>query len=150
MALTKVINDAGRKLNVLKESDKLTGEDVREGITAVVSVKLVNAQFESQTKDKLNNSSIRAFVNKCVTEHMSTFLEENPAVARELVLRCITAQESTRRGEKRARVDQKKGDSRKHDASRQACRLFGQASRTLRNLYRRGRLGRRHGKAGQR
>lgn len=94
MALTKVINDAGRKLNVLKESDKLTGEDVREGITAVVSVKLVNAQFESQTKDKLNNSSIRAFVNKCVTEHMSTFLEENPAIARELVLRCITAQKA--------------------------------------------------------
>ena len=94
MALTKVINDAGRKLNVLKENDKLTGEDVREGITAVVSVKLVNAQFESQTKDKLNNSSIRAFVNKCVTEHMSTFLEENPAVARELVLRCITAQKA--------------------------------------------------------
>ena len=94
MALTKVINDAGRKLNILKESDKLTGEDVREGITAVVSVKLINAQFESQTKDKLNNSSIRAFVNKCVTEHMGTFLEENPAVARELVLRCITAQKA--------------------------------------------------------
>ena len=94
MALTKVINDAGRKLNVLKENDKLTGEDVREGITAVVSVKLVNAQFESQTKDKLNNSSIRAFVNKCVTEYMGTFLEENPAVARELVLRCITAQKA--------------------------------------------------------
>ena len=94
MALTKVINDAGRKLNILKESDKLTGEDVREGITAVVSVKLINAQFESQTKDKLNNSSIRAFVNKCVTEHMGTFLEENPAVARVLVLRCITAQKA--------------------------------------------------------
>lgn len=94
MALTKVINDAGRKLNVLKENDKLTGEDVREGITAVVSVKLINAQFESQTKDKLNNSSIRAFVNKCVTEHMGTVLEENPAVARELVLRCITAQKA--------------------------------------------------------
>ncbi len=94
MALTKVINEAGRRLNVLKDSDKLTGEDVREGITAVVSVKLINAQFESQTKDKLNNSSIRTFVNKCVTEHMSTFLEENPAVARELVLRCITAQKA--------------------------------------------------------
>ncbi|MBQ9729867.1 MAG: DNA topoisomerase (ATP-hydrolyzing) subunit B [Clostridia bacterium] len=94
MALTKVINDAGRKLNVLKDNDKLTGEDVREGITAVVSVKLVNAQFESQTKDKLNNSTIRTFVNKCVSEHMSTFLEENPAAARELVLRCITAQKA--------------------------------------------------------
>lgn len=94
MALTKVINDAGRKLNVLKDSDKLMGEDVREGITAVVSVKLVNAQFESQTKDKLNNSSIRGFVNRCVTEYMGTFLEENPAIARELVLRCITAQKA--------------------------------------------------------
>ena len=94
MALTKVINEAGRRLNILKDSDKLVGEDVREGITAVVSVKLINAQFESQTKDKLNNSSIRTFVNKCVSEHMSTFLEENPAVARELVLRCITAQKA--------------------------------------------------------
>ncbi len=94
MALTKVINDAGKKLNILKDNDKLTGEDVREGITAVVSVKLINAQFESQTKDKLNNSTIRTFVNKCVSEHMSTFLEENPAVTRELVLRCITAQKA--------------------------------------------------------
>ena len=94
MALTKVINDAGRKLNVLKDNDKLTGEDVREGITAVVSVKLTNAQFESQTKDKLNNSTIRTFVNRCVTEHMSTFLEENPSITRELVLRCITAQKA--------------------------------------------------------
>ena len=94
LALTKVINDAGKRLNILKDSDKLTGEDVREGITAVVSVKLVNAQFESQTKDKLNNSFIRVFVNKCVTEHLSTFLEENPAAAKELVLRCITAQKA--------------------------------------------------------
>ncbi len=94
MALTKVINDSGRKHNILKDSDKLTGEDVREGITAVVSVKLTNAQFESQTKDKLNNSSIRTFVNKCVSEHVSTFLEENPAAAKELVLRCITAQKA--------------------------------------------------------
>ena len=94
MALTKVINDAGRKLNILKDNDKLTGEDVREGITAVVSVKLTNAQFESQTKDKLNNSTIRTFVNRCVSEHMSTFLEENPSITRELVLRCITAQKA--------------------------------------------------------
>ena len=94
MALTKVIKEAGRRLNILKDSDKLVGEDVREGITAVVSVKLINAQFESQTKDKLNNSTIRTFVNKCVTEQMSTFLEENPAIARELVLRCITAQKA--------------------------------------------------------
>ena len=94
LALTKVINDYGHKLNVLKDSERLTGEDVREGITAVVSVKLVNAQFESQTKDKLNNSFIRPFVSRCANEHLSTFLEENPSVARELVLRCITAQKA--------------------------------------------------------
>ncbi len=94
LALTKVINDAGRKLNVLKESDKLTGEDVREGITAVVSVKLENAQFESQTKDKLNNSFIRPFVSKAVAEKFGTYLEEHPSEARELVLRCITAQKA--------------------------------------------------------
>ena len=94
MALTKVFNDVGKKHNILKDSDKLTNEDVMEGITAVVSVKLVNAQFESQTKDKLNNSFIRVFVNKCVTEHMSTYLEENPSVAKELVMRCVTAQKA--------------------------------------------------------
>ena len=94
MALTKVINDAGRKLNVLKDNDKLSREDVLEGITAVVSVKLTDAQFEAQTKNKLNNSTIRTFVNKCVSESVGTFLEENPAVARELVLRCITAQKA--------------------------------------------------------
>ncbi len=94
LALTKVINDAGKKLNILKDSDKLTGEDVREGITAVVSVKLENAQFESQTKDKLNNSFIRAFVSKAVSDKFGTYLEEHPSEARELVLRCITAQKA--------------------------------------------------------
>ena len=94
LALTKIINDAGKKLNILKDSDKLTGEDVREGITAVVSVKLENAQFESQTKDKLNNSFIRTFVSKSVSERIGTYIEEHPQEARELVLRCITAQKA--------------------------------------------------------
>ena len=94
LALTKIINDAGKKLNILKDSDKLTGEDVREGITAVVSVKLENAQFESQTKDKLNNSFIRTFVSKAVSERFGTYIEEHPQEARELVLRCITAQKA--------------------------------------------------------
>ncbi len=93
-ALTKVINDVGKRLNVLKDNDRLTGEDVREGITAVVSVKLENAQFESQTKDKLNNSFIRGFVNKCVADKFGTYMEEHPSEARELVLRCITAQKA--------------------------------------------------------
>ncbi|MBQ8395121.1 MAG: DNA topoisomerase (ATP-hydrolyzing) subunit B [Clostridia bacterium] len=109
MALTKVINDAGKRLNVLNEGEKLSGEDVREGITAVVSVKLINAQFESQTKDKLNNSSIRTFVNRCVSEHMATFLEENPAVAKELILRCITAQRARDAARKAREETRRKG-----------------------------------------
>ncbi len=93
-ALTKVINDAGHKLNILKENDKLSGEDVREGITAVVSVKLTDPQFEGQTKTKLGNSFMRAYVQKATVEHLGTYLEENPSQARELVLRCITAQKA--------------------------------------------------------
>ena len=93
-ALTKVINDAGKRLNILKENDKLTGDDVREGITAVVSVKLTEPQFEGQTKTKLGNSSMRGFVQRATVEHLGTYLEENPAQARELILRCITAQKA--------------------------------------------------------
>ena len=90
----KVINDAGHKLNILKENDKLSGEDVREGISAIVSVKLTEPQFEGQTKTKLGNSFMRALVQKATSEHLGTYLEENPAKARELVLRCITAQKA--------------------------------------------------------
>ena len=93
-ALTKVVNDAGHKLNILKESDKLSGEDVREGITAIVSVKLTEPQFEGQTKTKLGNSFMRSLVQKATVEHLGTYLEENPSQARELVLRCITAQKA--------------------------------------------------------
>ncbi len=93
-ALTKVINDIGHKLNILKENDKLSGEDVREGITAVVSVKLTEPQFEGQTKTKLGNSQMRSFVQKATVEHLGTYLEENPSQAKELILRCITAQKA--------------------------------------------------------
>ncbi len=91
-ALTKVINDAGHRLNILKENEKLSGEDVREGITAVVSVKIADAQYESQTKSKLCSTYVRGFVQKAVADKFGTYLEEHPAETRELVLRCITAQ----------------------------------------------------------
>lgn len=91
-ALTKVINDAGHRLNILKETEKLSGEDVREGITAVVSVKIADAQYESQTKSKLCSTYVRGFVQKAVTDKFGTYLEEHPAEARELIMRCITAQ----------------------------------------------------------
>ena len=91
-ALTKVINDYGHILKVLKDTEKLSGEDVREGLTAVISVKLQEPQFEGQTKTKLGNSFMKAAVNKAVTEGFGSFLEENPNDARELILRSVTAQ----------------------------------------------------------
>lgn len=91
-ALTKVINDAGKRLNVIKENEKLSGEDVREGITAVVSVKIADAQYESQTKSKLCSTYVRSFVYKAVVEKFGTYLEEHPAETKELIMRCVTAQ----------------------------------------------------------
>lgn len=91
-ALTKVINDAGRKLNIIKDNMKLSGDDVREGITAVISVKIADAQYESQTKSKLCSTYVRGFVSKAVTEKFGTYLEEHPDQTKELILRCLTAQ----------------------------------------------------------
>ncbi len=91
-ALTKVINDAGKRLNILKENVKLSGDDVREGITAVISVKIADAQYESQTKSKLCSTYVRGFVQKAVTEKFGMYLEEHPAETRELIMRCLTAQ----------------------------------------------------------
>ena len=91
-ALTKVINDYGTKAGILKGTDKLSGEDVREGLTAVISVKLAEPQFEGQTKTKLGNSSMRSAVAKGVAEGFGSYLEEHPREAKELVLKTITAQ----------------------------------------------------------
>ncbi len=91
-ALTKVINDYGRKTNMIKQSDaNLTGDDVREGLTAIVSVKLMEPQFEGQTKTKLGNSEIRPLVDSMVSDKLSTFLEENPAAARAVMDKCLSA-----------------------------------------------------------
>ena len=91
-AITKVINDYGQKNGLLKESDKLAGEDVREGLIAIISVKLKNPQFEGQTKTKLGNSEMRGVVERALTEGLGTYLEENPSEAKELVMKTITAQ----------------------------------------------------------
>ena len=91
-SLTKIINDAGKKLNILKGEEKVSGDDVREGLTAVVSVKLTDPQFEGQTKTKLGNSSMKGYVSKAMTEHLGSYLEENPNVAKELLMKCLTAQ----------------------------------------------------------
>ncbi len=90
-ALTKVINDYGRRMNILKEGEKLSGDDVREGLTAVISVKLTEAQFEGQTKTKLGNSEMRSLVSGMVSEKLAIFFEENPAVARAIIDKSMTA-----------------------------------------------------------
>ncbi|MBR7142376.1 MAG: DNA topoisomerase (ATP-hydrolyzing) subunit B [Clostridia bacterium] len=91
-ALTKVLNDYARKNKFLKDDDKnLTGEDVREGLVAIVSVKLQEAQFEGQTKSKLGNSEMRAMVDNLVSEKLSEYLEENPSVARAIMDKAVTA-----------------------------------------------------------
>ncbi|MEG1178791.1 MAG: DNA topoisomerase (ATP-hydrolyzing) subunit B [Oscillospiraceae bacterium] len=91
-ALTRVFNDYGRKYGILKENDKnLSGEDVREGLTAVISVKLTDAQFEGQTKGKLGNTDITPLVSKAVYDKLMTYFEENPAIARAIYGKALDA-----------------------------------------------------------
>ena len=90
-ALTSVLNAYGRKIKMLKDDEKVSGEDCREGLTCVISVKLTEAQFEGQTKAKLGNSEIRTLVNNIVTDKLSEYLEENPAVGRAILDKALMA-----------------------------------------------------------
>ncbi len=102
-ALTKVINDYARKYKMLKENDEnLKGEDVREGLACIISVKVTEAQFEGQTKTKLGNSEMRTIVEKMLNEKLSEFMEENPSVAKIIVEKALTASRA-REAAKRAR-----------------------------------------------
>ena len=101
-ALTKVINEYGKKFNLLKDGDKLMGDDVREGLTAIISVKLTNCEFEGQTKGRLGNPEVRPMVDKIVSEKLMNYLEENPAVARAIFDKSLQAQRA-REAAKKAR-----------------------------------------------
>lgn len=101
-ALTKVLNDYGKKFNLLKDGEKLIGEDVREGLTAIVSVKLTNCEFEGQTKGRLGNPEVRPFVENMVYEKLMCYLEENPAEARDIFEKSMAAQRA-REAAKKAR-----------------------------------------------
>lgn len=102
-ALTKVFNEYGRKFGLLKEGDKnLLGDDVREGITAVISVKLINCEFEGQTKGKLGNPEVKPLVERIVQEKLMDYFEENPAIARTIFDKAVNAQKA-REAAKRAR-----------------------------------------------
>ncbi len=109
-ALTKVINDYARKTGTLKDNNKnLSGEDVREGLCAVVSVKLPDAQFESQTKAKLGNSEVRVIVDNIVNEKLSEFFEENPAVAKLIVEKALAASRAREAARKARELTRRKG-----------------------------------------
>ena len=102
-ALTKCVNDYARRNNILKEKDpNLSGEDVREGLTAIVSVKLPDPQFEGQTKTKLGNTFMRGLVDSIANEEIGAFLEENPSVAKLVIEKCLRAQRA-REAAKKAR-----------------------------------------------
>ena len=90
-ALTTVLNNYGRKIKMLKDDEKVSGEDCREGLTCVISVKLTEAQFEGQTKAKLGNSEIRTLVNNIVADKLATYLEEHPQVGRQILDKALTA-----------------------------------------------------------
>ncbi len=92
-AVTRAINDYGRRYKLLKDNESnLKGEDVRESLTAIISIKMEDPQFESQTKSKLGSGQVRGVVDSLVTEELSTYLEENPTIAKAIVGRCVDAQ----------------------------------------------------------
>ena len=150
-ALTRIMNDYARKYNILKDGDKnLSGEDVREGLTAIISVKLKEAQFEGQTKAKLGNTEIRTLVDNLISEKLSAYLRENPATARAIFEKSYGRQPGQRGRPEGQGAGKKKIRAGKRRPAGQAGGLPVQKSGGNGNLYRRGRFRRRlrQGRAG--
>ena len=108
-AITKVIVDYATKNRLLKPNEKLSGEDCREGITAVISVKLQDPQFEGQTKTKLGNSEMRTIVEKVLNDSFADYLEENPTIAKELILKSVTAKRAREAARNARELTRRKG-----------------------------------------
>lgn len=109
-ALTRVINDYAKKINVLKSSDSnLTGDDVREGLSAIISVKIAEPQFEGQTKTKLGNSEARSVVESLFAEKMNDFLLENPTIGKKIVEKAISASRAREAARKARELTRRKG-----------------------------------------
>ena len=109
-ALTRVFNEYARKNKFIKDNEEaLSGEDVREGLTAIISVKLTNPQFEGQTKTKLGNSEIRGFVETTTNENLTAFLEENPSQARIILDKCLRAARAREAARKARELTRRKG-----------------------------------------
>ena len=105
-ALTKVINEYGKKMNMFKDKEKLQGDDVREGLTAIVSVKLTECEFEGQTKGRLGNPEVKPFIEKMIQEKLMNFLEENPETAKRIFEKSMSALRA-REAAKKARENER-------------------------------------------
>lgn len=124
-ALTKTFNDYARSKNILKEKDSnLQGEDIREGITAVISVKVRNPQFEGQTKTKLGNSEVAGAVSTLVSEKLGYYLEENPTVAKTILEKCITASRARDAARRAREIARRKTALDSITLPRKTCRLY--------------------------
>ena len=150
-ALTGTLNRYGKSAGLLKdkESEKLEGEDVREGLAAVISVKLREPQFEGQTKTKLGNPWVEGLVRKAVNDGLAQFLEENPTDAKQILTKAIAAR-NARQAARKAREATPQERARELLAARQARRLPDQGPGVRRALPRRGQLRRRLGRRGPR
>ena len=151
-ALTRTINAYARSNNLAKDLKDATisGDDIREGMTAVISVKIPQPQFEGQTKTKLGNTEVKGIVETIVNDKLGAFLEENPAVAKRVVHEGGRCRAGARGGAQGPRPGAPQGRARRQLAARQAGRLPGARSRAVRDLHRRRRVGRRLGQAGPR
>lgn len=107
-ALTRVFNDYGHRHNLLKENDKLSGDDVREGLTAIISVKLTDCEFEGQTKGKLGNPEARPLVDSLVAESLNNYFEENPAIVRSIFDKAVSAQRAREAARKARELTRRK------------------------------------------
>ena len=150
-ALTRTLNAYARNKGLLKEKDEnLSGDDVREGLTAVISVKLAEPQFEGQTKSKLGNPPVEGLVKETVNRKLGEFLEEHPADARRIVSKSVDAARARDGGAKGPRPHAPQVGARELDPAGQARRLHGPRPGARGAVHRRGRFGRRLGQAGSR
>ena len=135
-ALTKVFNDYARRHNILKEKDSnLQGEDIREGITAVISVKVKEPQLEGQTKTKLGNSNVTGIVQSMVNEALSNFLEENPSVSKAILEKCIGASRAREAARKARELVRRKSALETSTLPGKLADCIEKKCRAMRSLY---------------
>ena len=149
-ALTRTVNAIANDLGALKKADfSLTGEDIREGLCCVLHVKVKEPQFEGQTKTKLGNGEVEGIVKTVVNEHLASYLQEHPGVARNIIEKAVSAAQAREAARKARDLVRKKSGLENAVLPGQAGRLLARRPGALRDLPGRGRLGRRHAKQGR-